>query len=349
MFLTWKKLLTLGLCPLMVMGAFAACATEPAPTTEPPATEPMPTEPAEEAKVLKVLTLGSSSTVDACHMLNRILAIQGVGQYDEVIVGTLYYSGCKLSQHIQFILQNSSEYRLYLSSSATPDQPPKILSGITMESALQHDYWDIIFLQSAGGELDNDVAFTSGYVQTIQNYVNQKKRNPLSYFGWHFTCIPPTDPDLMNMYPYSPNPYEKAYVQYNNDRTACFNARASRIKQFVFTDETIKLKICSITAVQNACTSYLEETDLYRDYTHSTDLARVMTAYVWYCRLMGIEKLEEVKLDSIPAQFLKSTQDKTQDRVLTDAEKAIILESVNNALAHPLEVTQSQYTQAPTE
>jgi len=349
---TWKQLLALSLCPLMALSGFAACGAAPTPTTEPSATEPaptepVPTEPEAEAKVLKVLTLGSSSTVDACHMLNRILAVQGVGKYDEVIVGTLYYSGCKLSQHIQFMMENSPQYRLYLSSSANPDQPPKITEGVTMEAALRQDYWDIIFLQAAGGELDNDIAFTSGYVKALQNYVNQKKHNPLAYFGWHFTCVPPTDPDLMNSYPYSPNPYKTAYDQYNHDRTACFNARAERIGKYVFTDETIRLTICSITAVQNACTSYLGEKDLYRDYTHSTDLGRVMTAYVWYCRLMGIEKLEEVKLEHIPKAFLKSTKDKTQDRLITDAEKAIILESVNNALAHPLEITQSQYTQAP--
>lgn len=340
----WKKLLTLCLCPLMVMGSLSACAAEPAATTE-----PTPTEPEQEAKVLKVLTLGSSSTVDACHLLNRILATEGVGTYEEVIVGTLYYSGCKLSQHVQFLTQNSPEYRLYLSSSATPDSPPSTMDGVTMETALKFNYWDIIFLQASGGDLDSDGSLTNGDVQTIQNYVNTHKRNPLAYFGWHFTCIPPTDPELLNTYPHSPNPYVETYAMYNNDRTACFNARAGLIDQYVFTDETIELKICSITAVMNACTSYLGEKDLYRDYTHSSDLGRVMTAYTWYCRLMGIEKLEEIKLDAIPKQFLKSTADKTQDRVITEAEKAIILESVNNALAHPLEVTQSQYTEAPAE
>ena len=101
--------------------------------------------------------------------------------------------------------------------------------------------------------------------------------------------------------------------------------------------------------MQNAATSYLTEKDLYRDYTHSTDLARVMTSYVWYCRLMGIEQLEDIKLKAIPKQFLKSTVDKTQDRVITEAEKAIILESVNNALKNPLKITQSQYTQKPAQ
>ena len=33
----------------------------------------------------------------------------------------------------------------------------------------------------------------------------------------------------------------------------------------------------------------------------------------------------------------------------TEAEKQIILEAVNNALAHPLQMTQSRYTEAPTQ
>ena len=93
----------------------------------------------------------------------------------------------------------------------------------------------------------------------------------------------------------------------------------------------------------------MEEKDIHRDYAHATDMARVMTAYVWYCKLMGIEKLEELKLDAIPKVFLKSTLDTYQDRVLTEAEKAVMLESINNALANPLQMTQSQYTEAPAQ
>ena len=91
------------------------------------------------------------------------------------------------------------------------------------------------------------------------------------------------------------------------------------------------------TAIENALSSYLEETDLHRDYVHVSDLGRVISSYTWYCTLAGIDHLDEIKLDAIPKQFLKSTQDKTQDRVITEAEKAIILESVNNALKNPLQ------------
>ena len=62
--------------------------------------------------------------------------------------------------------------------------------------------------------------------------------------------------------------------------------------------------------------------------------------------MAGVDQLDEVKLDAIPVAFFKSTKG-TQDRVLTDGEKAIILEAVNNALANPWNMTQSQYTVAP--
>ena len=62
---------------------------------------------------------------------------------------------------------------------------------------------------------------------------------------------------------------------------------------------------------------------------------------------MGLDKLEAIHLNAIPKAFLKSTQNKLVDRPLTDMEKAIILESVNNALANPYKITQSQYTVAP--
>ena len=91
----------------------------------------------------------------------------------------------------------------------------------------------------------------------------------------------------------------------------------------------------------------LEEKDLHRDYGHVNDYGRVIAAYTWYCTLAGIEELDEIKLDAIPKVFLKSTVDKTGPRVLTEEEKAIMLESINNALADPLHVTQSQYTERP--
>ena len=346
----FKKLLTLTLSVLLAFGSLTACgdaAQPPAETTTPETTTPAPTEPAQEAKVLKVLTLGSSSSVDSNHMINLVAAAEGIGEYEELVIGTLYYSGCKLTQHVQFMTSNEPVYRLYISSTATPDQPPKTTNDVTMKDALEADYWDIIVLQASNGETDLESTFTSGLANAIRAYADKYKKNPLAYFAWHFTGVPATDPELQSSYPYTPNPYISAMEKYNNDRPAYFAPRAANIEKYIATDDNYRFIVCSGTAAMNASSSYLTEKDLLRDYTHATDLARVILSYTWYAKLTGKTQLEAIHLDAIPKAFLKSTKDKTADRPITDAEKAIILESVNNALANPYKITQSQYTVAP--
>ena len=337
-----KKTVALTLAVLLAFGLFGCGNPEPAPTET---TEPKETQTAEEAKVMKILTLGSSSSVDACHMLNLVAAAEGVEQ--ELVVGTLYYSGCKLSQHVQFLTENSNVYQLYLSSSATADFPPTIMDSVTMEMALRHDCWDIVILQGAGFETMEDSAFTNGNIETIKAYVNKNKLNPEMVFSYHAIGVSSTDKDLIAMYPYNPNPYDTNAAKWDYDRTKIYAERVDRLERFVETDEDYVHRIYSITAVENAITSYLGEKGIKRDYTHLTDLGRLIAAYCVYCELYGIEELTEVKVDAIPKNFLKSTANKAIDLEITDAEKAVILEAVNNTIKHPLEITQSQYTQAP--
>ena len=337
-----KKLLCLFLACLLCLSAFSACGGE-----EAPATEPVPTEPAAEAKVLKILTLGSSSSVDSNHMINLVAAAEGVDQYDELVIGTLYYSGCKLYEHVQFLTQNSPVYNLYISSSLTPEKPPQITDDVTMEMSLRFDYWDVIFLQASGGESMEDSAFTNGNIEIIKNYVNEHKLNPLAIFGWHAIGVSSTDPDLIAMYPYTPNGYETSAAKYNYDRELMLNERTDRLERYIMSDPTYVYVVASCTAVENAITSYLGQKGIKRDYTHLTDVGRLIASYVWYCELFGVEQLEEIKVDAIPKAFLKSTQDKTQDLTLTEGEKAVILEAVNNTLKNPLRITPSQITEDP--
>lgn len=335
----WKKATAIFLCCGTLMGLLAACGSE----ETSPTTEPAPTEPADEAKVLKVLTLGHSLSVDCCHMLNLVAATEGLGEYDEVVIGTLYYSGCKLSQHVQFLKANSAEYRLYLSSTKTPNEPPKTFDNMTMEAGIRFDYWDIIVMQGGPWEIPEPAGYTNGNIQIIQKYVEDHKYNPNAIFAWHMPWAIPTDPELLAMYPYEPNPHKNNYQKYGNSRENLYNATTNCTSQYIIPDESFKFLIPTGTAMQNAWSSYLTEKDIHRDYGHATDLARLMVSYVWYCKLMGIEKLEQIHVDAIPMAFLKSTADKTKDRPITEEEKKIILESVNNALAEPLRMTQSQY------
>ena len=338
-----KKKIALILAAMLVFGMLGGCETAEPATTTTEATQPKPTQSPEEAKVMKILTLGSSSTVDACHMLNLVAAAEGATQ--ELVVGSLYYSGCKLSQHAQFLKENSPVYSLYLSRSADPKSPPIIMDNVTMQMALRQDCWDIVFLQGSGFETLEDTAFTNGNTEIIKAYVLENKLNPEMEFGYHATGVSSTDKDLIATYPLSPNVYETNAAKYGYDRKVIYNERVDRLRRFVETDPDYIYRVYSITTVENAITSFLGEKGIKRDYTHLTDIGRLAAAYCYYCELYGVEELTEIKVDTIPRAFLKSTADKSVDLVLTDGEKAVILEAVNNTIKDPLHITPSKLTE----
>lgn len=295
---------------------------------------------------LKILTLGHSLAVDSNHMLNLVADTEGYSE--NFVIGTLYYSGCPLYKHVNFLTDNSPVYSLYLSSTETPDAPPIIINDVTMQFGVEYDDWDIIIMQGGVFEIGRESTYTNGHIQTIQNYVNEHKTNSDAIFAWHMAWAPPTDNDLRDLYPISPNSYYKNYQkEWNDDRSTLYKAITGLVDKYIVTDSSFIYMIPSGTAIENALSSYLVEKDLHRDYVHVSDLGRVIAAYTWYCTLASIDHLEEIKLDAIPKEFFKSNKG-TVDYVLTDLEKAVILEAVNNALANPLEMTQSQYTTAPT-
>ena len=293
---------------------------------------------------LKILTLGHSLAVDSGHMLNLVANAEGYDQ--ELVVATLYYSGCALWRHVNYLTNDTPAYSLYLSSTATPNKPPVILKDFTMKDALLYDDWDIIIMQGGAFEIAEQDKYTDGKIQTIQNYVNQYKTNPDAIFAWHMPWVFPTVDELRNLYPYSPNTFVTNYQKYNDDRLVFYDAITDCVEANIVTDDSFVFVIPTGTAIENAMSSYMDEFDIYRDYSHVNDFGRVIAAYTWYCKLVGLDHLKEIKLDAIPKAFFKSTTG-TADRVLTEAEKLIILESVNNALAEPFNWTQSQYVTEP--
>ena len=338
-----KRVLSYLLTVPMIFGLITACGGNGSKTELPTTEATEPTQPGEEGSVLKVLTLGHSLAVDSNHMLCKIADAEG---YKGLKIGTLYYSGCYLSQHVKYLQNNEPIYNLYISSTENPDALPVITNGVTMEYALQLDYWDIIVMQGGVFEIADDSAFKNGNIQTIRDYVQEKCLNPNVQFAWHMHWAPPVTDSLRDQYTYSDDYYRKNYRSYGDNRDILYSTFAKCVENNIMNDKVFTFMIPTGTAMENALSSYLEETDLHRDFVHATDLARVMNAYLWYCKLAGVQELHALKMDTIPARFFNSIQG-TEDRVLTEEEKAIILESVNNALKNPLKVTQSQYTVKP--
>lgn len=338
-----KRMIALTLAMLMI-GTLGACANVGQPQTS--GTESAPTEEVKQDDgVLKVLTIGHSLALNANYMLALVADAEGC---ENLEVGTLYYSGCSLQRHVQHLQTDAREYELHLSSTEDVTTPPSVMERVTMKEAIRFKDWDIIVLQGGLFELAAKETFLIGNIQVIQQYVNEHKTNPNAVFAWHMPWAFATDPDLQNSYGTENNPYTTGYAVYGNDRTKLFAAFAENVENFILTDDTFQFLIPTGTAVENAISSYLTEKDVLRDYAHAGDLGNLIAAYTWYCSMMGIEQLEELKLNAIPMSFFRTTTD-IQDRVLTDMEKAIVIESVNNALKNPLVITQSQYTVAPTQ
>lgn len=339
-----KKILALTLAMLM-LASMGACGNTEQPQES--GTEPAPTEAVKQDDgVLKVLTIGHSLALNATNMLALVAKAEG---YENLEVGTLYYSGCPLYRHVQYLQTDAREYDLYTSSTEDVSAPPAKMEGVTMKEAIRFKDWDIIVMQGGTFELAAKETFINGNIQTIQNYVNEHKMNPDAIFAWHMPWAFSTDPDLQNSYKGNGNnPYTTGYAPYGNDRRKLFAAFAGNVEAFILTDDTFRFLIPTGAAVENAISSYLTEKDILRDYAHGGDLGNLIAAYTWYCSMIGIEQLEELKLTAIPKAYFR-TSTGLEDRVLTDMEKAIIIESVNNALKNPLTITQSQYTTAPTE
>ena len=345
-----KRFLTLFLAMVFAFGLLAGCGGETKPATNtdttPATTEATePTQPGEEGKNLKILTLGNSGAVDCGHMLAHIAAAEG---YENFKLATLYYSGCSLTMHVGFMSKNESVYKLYVSSTAEPNMIPTIMNDVSMEQALRFDYWDIVVMQESSWDMaGSDSAGIRNNIQLLQKYVRDNCMNPNVKVVYNSNWAGPTDNVLRDTYPNPENNvYYSRYVAYGDDRSTLYNAIIKGVQNVIVPDDTFEYIIPSGTAMENAFSSYWEEKDIHRDYWHATDRARVMVSYVWLCRLFGIEQLAEIKLDKIPVAFFKSIQG-TEDYVLTASDKAIILESVNNALKNPFAVTPSQYTTAP--
>lgn len=343
MSLAMKRCFAFVLAVSMGATLLGACGNRPDETTTQPG-ESEETTPVEEKTTLKVLTIGHSLAVDSGYMLSLIAAAEG---YTEMTVGTLYYSGCSLSQHVQFMTENARDYRLYVSKSSNVSNVRDTINDITMKEAIRYSDWDVFVLQGSPFEVATEATFSTGNIQTLQKFVNDNKLNPDAVFAWHMFWSIATDPDLMATHPTKPNPYTAKYEMFDTDRSKLYAAYTECVSKYILTDETFSFVLPSGTAIENAMSGYMTEKDLLRDYGHATDLGRVIAGYTWYCTLRGIDELQEIKLSTVPKEYFVSTEP-LEDWVLSDHEKALILEAVNNALKNPLQVTQSQYTEAPT-
>lgn len=325
-----KRLIALLLCLMTLVLCACGGGSEPTqPETTQPTTEPEPTDyqmivdpktPVCDGKTLKILTISSSFGLNTTEYLYEVAADQGC---TDITIGRLFLAECTLSTHIKNLRSNAAVYRYY---KKTKPGAWETTEGTTMLQGLVDEDWDIIFLQHSATGAAEPHTFrddTNGdYIDIIMGYVRQNMTNPNARFVWNMTWAFPG------------NSTSGLFVSLGSDQMRMYNVIVDAVKEHVVPRTDFATIIPSGTAVQNARSSYFGDT-LNRDNMHLNSLGYVITSYTTYAALTG-KPIESIGVD----QFGTTT-------LLLPSDKEVIIESVNNALANPFEVTPSTITTRP--
>ena len=292
-----------------------------------------------EKRALKILCIGNSFSLDSMWILEEIATAEGT---DNTTLGILYHSGCSLAMHETYLLDNKKEYNYYKNENgAWPDSGGN--GTATMLQGIADEDWDIVVLQQASSSSGRPATYNDD-IQVIMDYVLENDKNPetVPQFAWNMTWAYPVEDDGIGEVTTNTTTAFDNY--YGSDQMTMYNAICNAVESKIVPNSKFDYLMPVGTAIQNARSSYLGDPDLNRDYSHLSDLGRVIAGYTWYSILTG-KQIDEVKVDAIPGalRYYKADRD-AGDLVLTDDLKAIIVESVQNALKTPFAVTQSQYT-----
>lgn len=319
-----KKVISLLLCILLSLSLLAACgaAQEPEPTQAVPET-PVIEESPEEANVLKIMILGSSRSVNTFQLLYEAFKDQMPDQ--ELVLGVMYYSGCSMTMHVNFIKDDAAVYRYYRNDSGRWD----IVEGVKMDQGLKDQKWDVILLQAGNGDLANSMNLPCR--EFLVDYVSGILGDHPHTFWWHSTWFNSTDPSLYNSNATKLDPY--AIDQYSQLTNNIETAKAT-----VLEDPMFEGRITSGTPMMYAL-KVLEvpEVALYRDHTHLSDFGCLLVGYAFYAQYTG-NPVTQVNLDKIPVYLRHEKYQSQGDMEVTEEMKQTILKTVEYTLANPWSV-----------
>ncbi len=304
------SLLTLGLC-----GCGGTAATVPTTTAS---TQPTsdPDTPLCDGKTLKMLVVTSSFGLNTTQFIWDIAKAEGA---ENVVVGRLYYSGCSLKMHDEYARTNAAVYQYTKNTSGEWVKQENISLGY----GLKDEDWDIIYLQQ--GAAAAPIASTyEGYLDKVMTYLQENKTNPNARFIWNMTWA------------YQSDSTQNVFINtFNCDQMAMYQSILDATKEHIIPRTDFAAFSPTGTAIQNARTSYFGD-HLTKDTYHLNNLGRAIAGYTLWAALTD-KPLTEVNLGPISSYDLPDILE------LTDSDRQVIIECVNNALETPWEVTESSY------
>lgn len=139
-------------------------------------------EDPKEDEELNILLIGNSYSYYWCDELYGMLAAAG---HEEAKVYNVYYSGCKLYQHWNWLVNHESNYQLFCNDRDGRRKE----EGVGMTYCLSRENWDVISFQQSGSY----VYGTNGSEENLRNSVAEhlpllydyiRERFPMAKYYW---------------------------------------------------------------------------------------------------------------------------------------------------------------------
>ena len=243
----------------------------------------------------------------------------------ELVLGAMYYSGCSMTMHTNFIKNNECVYDYYRNDNGAW----YIQNGVHMAYGLQDQAWDVVLLQAGTGDLENEM--NKPCREFLTQYVDSVLKDHPHTFWWHSTWFNSTTPELFKPEKTKLNPY-------TIDQYGQLTSGIDAAKAYVFDDPMFAGHITSGTPMMYAL-KILEvpEVDLYRDHTHLSDFGCLLVAYAWYAQYTG-KTVTEINIDVIPQSLRHREYQHLGDMEVTQEMKDIIIETANYSLENPWSV-----------
>lgn len=279
--------------------------------------------------MLKILIIGNSHSTDAFQLLAEAYRDQMPDQ--DIVVASLYYSGCSIAQHNKHIDQDAAVYRYTINKNGVAE----VQSNVSILYGLRHQKWDIIMLQAAKADRDDTLNLAGR--RKLEKYVDDNAIKPYvlafhnswpspndeAFFSPTWVRQPPTGykDDLQRLYGFDPVNQAKIMAKQNVDH--------------IVPDDTYQYKINTGSAIMHAHLAQdVPQLELWRDYTHLHDFGRLIVAYAMYAQLSG-NKITQINMDTVTVDKRHDQFKSLGDLQITEEMKQVIMNAANYSLENP--------------
>ena len=220
--------------------------------------------------VIRILCIGNSFSWDAVEQeLVPLCEAKGI----DIEVHNLYYGGCSLFQHADFLMRDTAAYSHRVCTNSKGQSQSRIVKDtITLRQALLDGRYDFISLQQAS----HDSGIRSSYEPWLSMLIDTVRAyQPQAQLCW------------MQTWAYSRDAKHPDYPRYHNNQQEMWDSiqTCTRYVRQIVNNQLIVVP-CGL-AVQNARETKLGDT-LCRDGYHlNYEYGRYTAACVWYEILTG--------------------------------------------------------------